>query len=121
MKLQYRQPIEEIFVPIEGFENYSVSNYGWVINGTHNRDIHPRRDNGHTMVRLWRAGVQHRVHVDQLVAQAFFLDWDEFAAIVHINGDMQDNTIANLHLVNGHERVEAHWCDTHECYEKDVK
>lgn len=100
-------PVEEVFVRVNGYENYAVSNYGSVINAKHNRDLKPWRDlreaNSKLMVKLWRAGVPHNFFVHRLVAEAFFVDFDEAVDVYHISLNYQDNCVTNLHLVEPYE------------------
>lgn len=95
-------PVEEIFVEIPGFPNYSVSNYGCVLNTKTGRELKPwshKGENNKFIVKLWDNGDCQNFFVHRLVAQAFFVDFDEQVDVYHINDNRHDNGVANLHLV----------------------
>jgi len=94
--------VEEVFVEIEGYPNYAVSNYGTVVNAKHNRDLKPwvhSKNVGKLIVKLSRNGVAKNFFVHRLVAQAFFVNYGEEVDVRHISGDYSDNCVTNLHLV----------------------
>jgi len=91
--------VEEIFVEIPGYSNYAVSNYGTVCNVKHERDLTPQPDSkGRMLVQLYKNGIPKTFFVHRLVAQAFFVDYDDDADVYHISEDKADNCITNLHL-----------------------
>lgn len=91
--------LEELFVDIEGFPNYIVSNYGRVINRVHGWDLKVfRGHDGHCRVKLYNAGAPKNKQVHHLVAQAFFVDWEEGLEVLHIIADFDDNSVTNLTL-----------------------
>lgn len=105
--------MEEIWAAIEGYPNYAVSNYGYVLNRTTNKIIRGRpNERGYLRVRLWSyhpadengnpartMGKDH--YVAQLVAQAFFGDWREGMRVSHVDGDKSNNALSNLYLKHG--------------------
>jgi hypothetical protein len=94
--------VEEVFVEIPMFPNYAVSNYGEVINQKTNRELKPwvtKKAGGKLMVKLYRAGMAHNFFVHRLVAQAFFIDYDDVVEVYHLSENKQDNCVTNLHLV----------------------
>jgi hypothetical protein len=91
--------LEELFVEIEGFPNYLVSNYGRIINRVHNHDLRPSRaTDGHAKVMLYRGGIGYTKQVHQLVAQAFFDEWEPGLEVRHIYPNFEDNSVTNLTL-----------------------
>ena len=93
------EPMEELFVQIEGFPNYVVSNYGRVINCVRNYDIQPSCNSvKHMKVNLYSNGIRYTKQVHQLVAQAFFVNWELGLEVLHISGDYNDNSVRNLEL-----------------------
>lgn len=93
-----QEHIEEIWVELDEFSNYAVSNYGRVVNIVTNRDLKQTPDSkGYLRVELYNEGKRKRVYVHRLVAQAFFLNYSEDHAVSHI-GDKQDNSVLNITL-----------------------
>lgn len=90
---------EEHFVPIEGYKNYEVSNYGRVCNVRTGADLKPRSDSsGFQNVILYGYGKPKNFGVHRLVAQAFFVDFNDDIEVKHISGDKTDNSVRNLTL-----------------------
>lgn len=91
--------IEELFVEVEGFPNYLVSNYGRVINRQRDCDLSPSQaTDGHLKVLLYREGVARTKQVHQLVAEAFFEEWEPGLEVFHIYPNYSDNSVTNLTL-----------------------
>lgn len=105
--------MEELWQAIEGYPNYLVSNFGYVLNRNSNRILRGRpNDRGFLRVRLW---TYHPVdefgnggrttgkdfYVAQLVAQAFFGDWRDGMRVTHVDGDYNNNALWNLRLRQG--------------------
>lgn len=98
--------IEEVFVEVEGFPDYVVSNYGRVVNVKHDFDVeafrYSRQEHLEYQVLLFKDGALFERQVQDLVAQAFFIDWEQFIKVYHISDDYQDNSIGNLTLSDPH-------------------
>lgn len=90
--------LDETFVPIPFFENYAVSNYGTVIHL-----------DSETELRQWMSAIPNRMKVrfhvlgayidffvDDLVTQAFFVNWHPGINIYYKNHDHYDCTVLNL-------------------------
>lgn len=92
--------MEELFVPIEGYPNYQVSNYGRVVNVKHDRDLTPTPGGreGYFKVRLYNEGVHQDYYVHSLVAAGFFLHFAECNGVSHLSSDLSDNSVGNLSL-----------------------
>lgn len=90
--------VEEVFVEVPGFPNYAVSNYGTVCNVVTEKDLKPWSHDGKLLVKLHHEGVSKNLFVHRLVAQAFFVDYDDLVEVYHISPDKLDNCITNLHL-----------------------
>lgn len=89
--------LEEYFVPVEGYPNYAVSNYGKVINVNKDRYLKEGKDaNGYLKVKLYRKGLGRTFYIHRLVAQAFFLMYKDGVEINHLNGFLWDNSVLNL-------------------------
>lgn len=90
---------EEHWVPVPGFPNYEVSNMGRVVNIKTGVDLKPRTTNlGYVQVALYDKGIRMDRVIHRIVAQAFFVDYDDNIEVRHINGDKTENTVRNLTL-----------------------
>jgi len=88
---------EEFFEPIKDWPNYAVSSYGTVINLKTGKELKPVLNAaGHLIVRLSKKSRRVSFKVHRLVAQAFFLNYDEQSIVRHKNGIKTDNTVLNL-------------------------
>lgn len=88
--------ILQVWEPITGYENYSISNRGEVKN-SHKRLLKPYRDGkGYMAVALCKNGVPETKLVHRLVAAAFISNPENKATVNHINGVKTDNRIENL-------------------------
>lgn len=103
---------EEHFVPIEGFDHYSISNYGTVVNTRTGTDLTPRADsNGYLRVALYKRGKGFERMIHRLVAQAFFVDFTPSIDVKHISENFQDNSVRNLTL-NANKRIRVRIVET---------
>ena len=90
--------VEELFIPIPLWENYAVSNYGRVINLLTGYELTPtiRMSNGRLRVRFHVLGAFTGFYVDELVAQAFFVNYHPGIDIYYKNHNKMDCTVLNL-------------------------
>lgn len=96
------EPVDEVWVGLDDLPNYSVSNYGRVVNDTTGKDLKPSPDgNGYLRVCLFHKGVRHWVYVHRLVAKVFFLNYKEGIEVKHKNKNLSDNSVLNLTLGQG--------------------
>lgn len=92
--------MEELFVPVEDYDNYVVSNYGRVVSVKRDIDLSPSRNkDGRLTVSLYKNGVPKTFYVHRLVAQAFFINYSQDTNVRHISIDYDDNSVGNLTLV----------------------
>lgn len=90
--------MEQIWVEVEGYPNYAVSNFGEVVNLTTDFVLSPRpNDKGYLRVALRGVDGTRDFYIHQLVAQAFMGGFTMGERLIHINGDITDNRPANLH------------------------
>lgn len=83
--------------PIEGYENYSVSNTGLVKNTKSGRVLALKTTHdGYYVVNLCSHGEQKTVKVHRLVAIAFIPNPEKLYAVDHINLNKFDNRVENL-------------------------
>lgn len=85
----------EIWVDIDGFENYQVSTWGRV-RGSHGILKPYTNEKGYLKVGLTRDGKCHKKRVNRLVAQAFIQNPENLPQVDHIDGNKQNNSITNL-------------------------
>jgi hypothetical protein len=82
---------------IEGFENYSVSNFGNVKNNKTGKIINPRLNrNGYYIIDLHKNGKRKTFKVHRLVALTFIPNPENKPSIDHINNDRTNNNVNNL-------------------------
>ena len=94
----------EEWKPIEGYEDYMVSNMGRIRSIAKNRRFKSERilkparySNGYLFVILCRNKDDHKSHmIHRLVAKAFLENPDNKQEVNHINGNKQDNRADNL-------------------------
>ena len=88
----------EIWVDIEDFPGYSVSNYGQICFTKADRVLAlSLTQSGLVQVGLFRDGVQYHRSVPLLVAKAFVPPVDgPFDTPINLNGDREDNRADNL-------------------------
>lgn len=95
--------LEELWVTIDGLENYEVSNFGRVFSIKTGREIKPQRTKkGYYKVQLYRNGRRYDCFVHRLVAKCFFLNYAEGVEVKHIDQEhKEDNGVLNLTLGDG--------------------
>lgn len=91
----------EIWVEVEGFPGYVVSNHGRVMNRETNYVLRPRDNSyGYSRVALRKDGKTHDVYVHHLVAKAFITGYHDGVQIRH-EKDNSDNHVNNLRFRRG--------------------
>ena len=95
---------QEVWAEIQGFPNYVVSNYGYVMSLNTNKLMKTRSNGyGYLRVMLCHEGVTRDFYIHQLVAMAFFGDFTPGTHVQHVNGNLEDNATWNLRLKRGRE------------------
>lgn len=91
----------EIFKQIAGYERYSVSNRGRVINNISGKELSQRlATNGYLRVNLRKGNIAyekpHVASVHRLVADAFLMRENGKNYVNHIDGNKANNNVKNL-------------------------
>lgn len=93
-----RKPVEE-FHTIDGYPNYIVSSYGYVLNTRIDHELKPSETMwGALKVGLIRDGKTKTFRLHRLVAKAFLPDYDENYQVEFINGVKTDCAVVNLRM-----------------------
>lgn len=90
--------LEEMFVPIPFFENFAVSNYGTVINIRMEMEVEKwlSATTNRMKVRFHVLGAYIDFFVDDLVTEAFFVNWKPGIKVYYKNRDHTDCGVLNL-------------------------
>ena len=88
--------IKEIFIPIDGFDKYFVSNMGNVKSDKTNRMLKIQKKLGYSTVVLSNTSKSYCFLVHRLVAKAFIPNPENKLTVNHINHDTYDNRVENL-------------------------
>lgn len=96
--------LEEEWVPIREFPDYSISNYGRVASHITDRELKSRPSGwGYLQVILRRDNKSYTKTVHDLVAHEFINGWDHGLIADHINGDKMINGEWNLEWITRRE------------------
>lgn len=99
----------ELFKPISGYENYLISNLGYVLNidkkiitpALSKRSVNSNRKNdGRLKVRLNKDGKRTSYNIHKLVANHFLINYNNYPVVDHIDGDVYNNSVTNLRFVD---------------------
>lgn len=90
--------VKEIWEPVKGFPDYSVSNLGRVISrkGSKEKFIGGLRSNGYVGVSLWQGSRNRATEVHRLVAEMFIPNPKGLPQVNHIDEDKSNNQVSNL-------------------------
>ena len=87
----------ETFKKIEGFENYSVSDYGNVRNDTTAKILQGSNNGGgYLRVCLNKNDKRHFMFIHKLVAEAFLHNPENKKCVDHIDNNKHNNNLINL-------------------------
>ena len=88
---------EELFKPVDGYDNYSISNFGNVKNSKTNRILKlQNHKDGYKLICLYKNGKSKTLKVHRLVGIAFLENPDNRPMIDHIDENKANNNIKNL-------------------------
>jgi hypothetical protein len=89
---------------IKDFPNYSVSNFGNIINNKTNRILKPQLGtHGYYQVKFCKDGKYLNKKIHKLVAEYFIANPYNKQCVDHINNDKLDNNVNNLRYVTNQE------------------
>jgi hypothetical protein len=95
---------DEIYLPIKGYPNYSVSNIGNVQNIRSKRILKCAiSTRGYKYVDLCNKGNNKKMKIHRLVADAFIQNKNNKNCVDHINHDITDNNAENLRWATNKE------------------
>ena len=100
--------MQEIFKPIEGYDNYLISNYGYVLNTKFNRKVLGRyaaKNKLSYSVSLCKNSLCKNHLLNRLVAKAFIPNPKEKPEVNHIDNNPSNNHVSNLEWVTGKENM----------------
>ena len=108
----------EIWLPIEGYDFYEVSNLGRVrrlesvVNGKSGskrkisgKILKPGVNMGYLIVNLCKNGVRRNCYIHRLVSQAFLPNPDNLPCVNHRDENKQNNSVENLEWCTQKENV----------------
>lgn len=95
--------------PIEGFEDYAITEDGKVWSFKRNKWLKPININGYSNIKLCKNGIVKRFGIHQIVANIFIPNPDNKPQIDHINCIKSDNNINNLRWVTQKENNYFAW------------
>ena len=98
--------IKELWLPVEGFPNYEVSNWGNVRNRLTGKMLkQPISNTGYKRVYLYDDQGSHPKSVHRIEAEAFFDGCGEHLQVNHIDGNKQNNDLSNLEWCTASENM----------------
>ena len=87
----------EIFLPICGYDNYFISNFGNVKNSKTNRILKPStHTDGYKLIKLSKNEIRKMFYIHRLVGLAFLENPDNKPMIDHIDENKANNIVKNL-------------------------
>ena len=87
----------EMLLPIEGYDNYFISNFGNVKNNKTNRIMKQcNHRKGYKVINFSKNGIIKQFRVHRLVALAFLENLDNKPNVDHIDNNTSNNNVKNL-------------------------
>lgn len=96
--------MDELWLPIIGFENYQVSNHGRVRGISGNLIARIINDRGYERVRLRKNGKWHSKPVHRLVAETH-MNIEPNHPVNHVDGNKANNHVSNLERTTTRENT----------------
>lgn len=102
--------MSEKWKPIDGYDNYLVSNLGRIKNSRTGRVLRPwEKNNGYLQVRLCQAGIKKNFYVHRLVALHFVPNPNGLPEVNPKKGLKHDNRATELEWVTHAENQKHAW------------
>lgn len=89
---------------VEGYDNYSVSNFGNIRNDKTNKILKPYLYKGYYQVELYKNSIRKHFNIHRLVGLHFLDKIEEKETIDHIDRNPSNNHIDNLRYANHSEQ-----------------
>ena len=87
----------EFFLPVHGYENYFISNYGNVKDSKTNKILKPfNHRQGYKRIDLNKNGKWKKFLIHRLVAIAFLINPDSKPKVDHVDENKANNNVQNL-------------------------
>ena len=87
----------EVFLPVDGYSNYFISNFGNIKNSKTNRIMKPyNHPQGYKRIIIYENGNIKKIYIHRLVAIAFLENPDNKKVIDHIDNNPANNNVKNL-------------------------
>lgn len=91
----------ELWLPIEDYENYSISTIGNIRNNSTNLILKQTLNNcGYRIVTLINNKIKKNKYVHRLIAQTFIINATNYKLVDHIDQNRSNNNIDNLRWVD---------------------
>lgn len=94
-ELYARSKCNQVWLPIEGYDGYEISNFGHVRNDKQYITV-SRNSNGYFRVSLCKNSDQRKFFIHQLVAEYFIGPKPEGMIVMHIDSNRMNNHFSNL-------------------------
>lgn len=101
----------EIWITINNFESYMVSNYGRIKKLCTNSKEKLIKTQGKNKVSLYNNKNELKATLGRLVAQSFIRDLEENEIVIHIDGDITNNKVDNLKISTPKEKAEKNFIE----------
>ena len=96
----------ELFKPIDGYDNYFVSNFGNIKNSKTNKILKQKTEkNGYKRIGLFINGNRKMFLIHRLVGKAFLENPDNKPMIDHIDENKSNNNVKNLRWATNQDNL----------------
>jgi hypothetical protein len=107
--IKYEPQHNETTLPIEGFENYRISNCGRVVNKTNKVLNTYLNKQGYECIGLFKNGKDTKFRIHRLVASAYLPNLNFLPEVNHLDGNKLNNHVSNLQWCSRLENLNHAW------------